>query len=182
MKRVYKGNSLFEFPSDYTVVDIETNGFDSGYCEIIEISAIKVRGERQAGVFSSLIKPCNKISRFITNLTGIDDKTVENAPDIENVLPQFYEFLGQDIIIGHNVNFDIDFLYDKLWLHSGLLLTNNFVDTLRLSRRALPDLENHKQVTVAKHFKIVTDGAHRALRDCEICNECYLNLKRILLG
>lgn len=180
MERKFKGASLFAFPSDYTVVDIETNGLMADVCEIIEVSALKFRNEKLQDSFSTLIKPTEHISRFITSLTGITDAMVENAPDITDVMQEFYAFVGKDILIGHNVNFDVNFLYDNLWRHNGLVLDNPFVDTLRLARKALPHLPNHKQATVAAYYGISTDGAHRALRDCEICNACYLNLKREL--
>ena len=180
MERKFKGNSLFAFPSDYTVIDIETNGLMSDVCEIIEVSALKFRDDNQVDAFSTLIKPSQPIDPFITNLTGITDEMVENAPDIQPVMAAFYEFIGNDILIGHNVNFDINFLYDKLWIHNGLVLDNDFVDTLRLARKALPRLINHKQVTVAEYYGINTKGSHRALRDCEICNLCYQNLKKAL--
>lgn len=181
MKRIYKGKSLFEFPSDYTVIDIETNGLVSGVSEIIEVSALKYRSEMLHDSFSTLIKPTERISYFVTQLTGITDDMVENAPDINEVLSKFYSFIDKDILIGHNVHFDVNFLYDNLWLHNGLVLDNSFVDTLRLARKALPFLSNHKQTTVAEYYGIPTDGAHRAMRDCEICNACYLNLKRELI-
>ena len=180
-ERKYKGKSLFAFPSDYTVVDIETNGLATGACEIIEVSALKYRDEKLQGVFSSLIKPTAHIDRFITWLTGITDETVKDAPSITDVMREFYTFIGKDILIGHNVNFDVNFLYDNLSEHNGLILDNSFVDTLRLARKALPHLPNHKQTTVAQHYGIATDGAHRATRDCEICNACYINLKNELL-
>lgn len=178
MERKYKGQSLFSFPSDYTVIDIETNGLTAGVCEIIEVSALKVRGEKAVDRFSTLIKPSRPISRFITRLTGITNGMVENAYDTEEIMQKFYGFIGKDILIGHNVHFDVNFLYDNLLSHNGLILDNPFVDTLRLARRALPTLPNHKQAAVAEYYRIPTDGAHRALRDCEICNACYLNLKR----
>ena len=180
MERKFKGQSLFAFPDDYTVIDIETNGLTTGVCEIIEVSALKFRGEILQDSFSTLIKPTERISWFITNLTGITDRMVENAPNITEVMQKFYDFIGKDILIGHNVHFDVNFLYDNLWLHNGLVLDNSFVDTLRLARKALPHLTNHKQATIAEYYGISTDGAHRALRDCEICNACYLNLKKEL--
>ena len=180
MERIFKGQSLFAFPDDYTVVDIETTGLSSGECEIIEVSALQYRDEVLIGTFSSLIKPTESISPFITALTGITDDMVKDAPDIQKVMGEFYDFVGKDILIGHNVNFDVNFLYDNLWLHNGLVLDNAFVDTLRLARKALPHLTNHKQTTVAAYYGITTDGAHRALRDCEICNAVYINLKRAL--
>ena len=145
------------------------------------VSALKYRNEELKDSFSTLIKPAEPISRFITHLTGITNEMVKDAPDIAEVMQSFYDFVGKDILIGHNVNFDVNFLYDKLWIHNGLILDNSFVDTLRLARKALPHLKNHKQTTIAEHYGIATKGAHRALRDCEICNACYLNLKRELL-
>lgn len=178
--RLHKGKSMIAFPDDYTVVDIETNGFNADNCEIIEISAIRIRNNIRVDSFSSLIKPKRRIDRFITNLTGISDKTVENAPDIVEVLNQFKKFLGDDIVLGYNVNFDINFLYDNFMQHYGIPLTNSYVDVLRLARRAIKDIPNHKQTTVAEYFGIKTDGAHRALRDCEICDECYRRLRYLL--
>ena len=179
MERKFKGESLYDFPSDYTVVDIETTGL-YGDCEIIEVSALKFRGENMVDSFSTLVKPEQPISPFITELTGITNEMVEFAPDITEVMKAFYEFVGEDILIGHNVNFDVNFLYDNLWRHNGLVLDNSFVDTLRLSRKALPFLSDHKQSTIAAYYGINTDGAHRAHKDCEICNRCYLNLKKAL--
>ncbi len=180
--REHKGKSLFAFPSDYTVVDIETTGLIAGACEIIEVAALKYRNEKLRDVFSTLIKPVAHIDRFITRLTGITDAMVENAPNVADVMRAFYGFVEKDIIIGHNVNFDVDFLYDNLLSHNGLILDNSFVDTLRLARKALPHLPNHKQTTIAEYYGIATDGAHRATRDCEICNACYINIKNALLS
>ncbi len=85
MERKFKGQSLFAFPSDYTVVDIETNRLMSGV-----FSALKVRGEKIRDSFSSLIKPTDSIDWFITNLTGITDEMVKNAPDVNEVMQNFY--------------------------------------------------------------------------------------------
>lgn len=178
MERKFKGQSLYAFPADYTVVDIETGGLSPGVCDIIEVSALKVRNDAAVDTFSSLIKPCEPIGWFITDLTGITNEMLADAPEPADVLGRFYDFVGKDIIIGHNVHFDVNFLYDKLWLHNGLVLDNDFVDTLRLARKALPYLSNHRQTTVAAYYGLSTQGAHRALRDCEICHQCYLNLKK----
>ena len=108
-----KGESLIDFPSDYTIVDIETTGLSPQQCEIIEISALKIRNDKIKAKFSTLVKPEGLIGRFITKLTGITNLMVENAPKIDKVLPKFLEFAGNDCIIGHNVNFDINFIYDN---------------------------------------------------------------------
>lgn len=174
--REHKGKSLLRFPEDYTVIDIETSGLTPEDCEIIEISAIRYRGFQKQAVFSTLIKPRKKISSFITNLTGITNAMVKDAPDILYSISAFQAFVGQDILMGYNVHFDINFLYDNLMKHKGVPLTNDFVDVLRLARRALPQLPSRRQTEVAKHYGIAIDGAHRAQKDCEICNACYQHL------
>lgn len=177
--REHKGKDLGTFPSDFTVVDIETTGYPASGAEIIEVSAIRYRDDRFVASFSSLIKPTGRIPYFITQLTGITNAMVADARDRKGVLRDFAEFLAGDVIIGHNVNFDVNFLYDELLLHLGYVMRNDFVDVLRLSRIYLPLLPNHKQVTIAEYFGLDTTGAHRALKDTEICAENYLRIKKI---
>ena len=110
--REFKGKSIIDFPSKYVVLDIETTGLDPSYNKIIELSAIRVVNNAEVDSFSSLVKPINPIDDFITGLTGITNDMVLEAPSIEDVLPQFCEFVGGNVIVGHNVNFDI--LYDNL--------------------------------------------------------------------
>ena len=160
-------------------MDIETTGYPASGAEIIEVSAIRYRDDRFVASFSSLIKPTGRIPYFITQLTGITNAMVADARDRKGVLRDFAEFLAGDVIIGHNVNFDVNFLYDELLLHLGYVMRNDFVDVLRLSRRYLPLLPNHKQVTIAEYFGLDTTGAHRALKDTEICAENYLRIKKI---
>ena len=179
--RSERGRNLFAFPSDFTVVDIETTGLSSAGAEILEVSALRFREDRFAASFTSLIKPSAHIPFFITQLTGINDRMVASAPERKGVLRDFAAFLGNDIIIGHNVCFDVNFLYDELSRHLGYALRNDFVDVLRLSRKYLPSLPNHKQVTLAEHFGLDTSGAHRALKDTEICAQNYLLIKDIAL-
>ena len=177
MTRDFKGKSLLSFPGNYTVVDIETTGLSPDSCEIIEISAIKYVNFEKVSSFSTLIKPQNRISYFITKLTGITNDMVKDAPDISTAILDFQGYIGKDILMGYNVNFDINFLYDNLMRCHNIPLTNDFVDVLRFARKALPDLKNRSQTTVAEYYGISAFGAHRAERDCEICNACYLKLK-----
>lgn len=172
-----KGKSRMAFPEDYCVVDIETTGLAPEECEIIEIAAVRYRNGRKAAVFTTLIKPHSRITPFITELTGITNDMVKDAPDITSAIMDFYEFAGSDMLMGYNVNFDINFLYDNLLRCHGIYLTNDFVDVLRFSRKALPMLPNRRQTTVAAHYGIEIEGAHRAEKDCEICNACYLRLR-----
>lgn len=179
--REYKGKSLVDFLDDYVCVDIETNGLFSGESEIIEIGAIKIHNGKEVDRFSHLIKNEYPLSPFITNLTGITNKMLENQKGIEDVLPLFLDFLGDSVVLGHNVNFDVNFLYDSCMKVLDIPLQNDFVDTLRLSRRILPNLINHKLGTLCMHYNISHINAHRAIGDCEATVMLYNNLKRTQL-
>lgn len=171
-KRTHKGKSLLLFPEDYTVVDIETTGFDPMFDEIIEVAGIKYRGRNEVGRFQSLVKPDDGIPDYITALTGITNEMVADAPGIEDVLPRFLEFIGEDIVVGHNVHFDVNFLYDYAEDFELKPFSNDLVDTLRLSRRLYPELQGHKLSALAAHFGVEPDGEHRALADCVTTQKC----------
>ena len=149
-----KGKSLLKFVDDYTVVDIETTGNSLYYDKILEISAAKYRSNQLVAQFSSLVQCNRKISSFITELTGINNEMLADAPELSDVLRDFIDFVGNDIILGHNVNFDINFLYDSIASTFDYCLNNDFIDTLRLSRRILRFLENHRLSTIAYHFVV----------------------------
>lgn len=177
-----KGKSVIDFPSTYTVLDIETTGLDPRYCEIIEISAMKYSSGQNIGTFSTLVKPSEPIDEYITSLTGITNDMLKSAPDISETMQKFYNFVGSDLIVGYNVNFDINFLYDNLLNCRSLILSNSFIDVMRIARKILPGLKNHKQSTVADHYGISTAGAHRAAVDCEICNAIFEKLQADILA
>ena len=177
-----KGKSVIDFPSTYTVLDIETTGLDPRYCEIIEISAMKYSSGQNIGTFSTLVKPSEPIDEYITSLTGITNDMLKSAPDISETMQKFYNFVGSDLIVGYNVNFDINFLYDNLLNCRSLILSNSFIDVMRIARKILPGLKNHKQATVADHYGISTAGAHRAAVDCEICNAIFEKLQADILA
>lgn len=181
IERTLKGKSTIDLLSDYIVFDIETTGLDSSYDEVIEIGAIKVKNNKTVSKFNSLVKPKNEIDEYITELTGITNEMVKDAPTIEEVLPDFMDYIGNDILIGHNVNFDINFIYDNLYRNKLDVLTNDFIDTMRISRKLLPELPHHRLIDLAKYFKIDSTNNHRSLKDCEITMNVYENLKEIAL-
>lgn len=180
-QRIHKGKSLIKNISDYTVIDIETTSLDSASGEILEISAIKVKNKQIVDTFSKLIKVNEEIGPFTTNLTGITNEMILNkGEDLIDVLISFSNFLENDIIIGHNVNFDINFLYDSMEENLGEALTNDYIDTLRLSRKILPTLAHHRLDDLIEYFNLNTRNLHRALNDCILTNEVYLNLCNLL--
>lgn len=161
-----KGRSLLAFPQDYTVIDIETTGLDPQWNEIIELSGLRVRGGEVCDTFSSFVKPEYEIDDFITQLTGITNEDVADAPVIDDILPRFLAFVGSDVIVGHNVHFDVNFIYDAAE-RFGSVVSNDIVDTMRLSRHILPNLPHHRLADVAGALGVHQEGAHRALVDCE---------------
>ena len=180
-ERTAKGKSIIDFPDNYIIIDTETTGLDPRFDSIIEISAIKVSNNQIIDTFSSLINPGFIIDEFITEKTGITNNMLQSAPQAKEIIPKFYSFVKNSILIGHNVNFDINFIYDALQCFD-MKFNNNFIDTLRFARRLLPDLKHHRLQDIAEYFNINTDGSHRALRDCEITQLCYTNLKKIALS
>ncbi|MBS7400982.1 MAG: hypothetical protein KIG16_00520 [Eubacteriales bacterium] len=177
MTRENKGNSKIDLINDYVVIDIETTGLDPQYDEIIELGALKVKNGVVVGSFSKLIKPKNPISEFITQLTGISNTMVENAPSIEEELPNYLKFINEQNIVGHNVNFDINFIYDNSIEILNTPFQNDYIDTLRLSRRLYPNLDNHKLTTVCDYLKVSDNIHHRALSDCQLTFEIYEKIK-----
>ena len=169
-----------EFPNNYTVIDIETTGLVPGVDEILEIAAFKYRDNNIVDNFSSLVK-VNSIPDFIEKLTGINDKMIKEASTIDNIIKEFYDFIGDDILVGYNVNFDINFLYDNLYETTGIELKNNFIDIMVIAKRVLKGLDKYSQENVAKHYNINTDNLHRALDDCKVCSMIFDNLKKDII-
>lgn len=178
ISRDEKGKSLLSFPDDYVVVDIETTGLDPHFDEIIELAAIKYENNQEVSWFQSLVKPENEIDEFITELTGITNEMLTNSPSISSVLPEFRAFIGSSTIIGHNVNFDINFIYDFSKYQSLPPFTNDFVDTMRLSRRLYKDMPNHKLQSLVTYLGVADTVEHRALADCISTQLCYLTMKK----
>lgn len=171
-----KGKNILGFPMSFVVVDIETTGLDPKYDEIIEIAAIKVENGIVIDHFSTLIKPLYEIDEYITELTGITNDLLKDAPVIKDVISDIYNFIGKNILLGHNVNFDINFLYDELLDHQDIELNNDFVDTMKIGRYLLKDLKHHRLIDIAENYGILTSGNHRSLRDCEITLNIYKNM------
>lgn len=193
-QRPGKGESVLCLPRDYTVVDTETTGLSTESCCLIEVSALRVREGRVAAEFSTLIRPpwrevqknCQwqegYVDDFIQGLTGITDEMLEGAPLPEEALPQVEDFLGRDLLLGHNVGFDTAFLYDSFQKYLGRPLGNNSLDQLRLARKLLPHLPHHRLGDVAAALGVPYQGAHRALADCWITYGCYEKLRALALS
>ena len=167
MGRAEKGSSLLQIPVSYTMIDTETTGLDPQYDKIIEMAAIKIRDGKEVARYETLVNPEQPIDDFITDLTGITNEELSTAPVAADCLPDFVDFIGEDIVVGHNVHFDINFIYDALLACGYAPIKNDFVDTLRLSRRVRPDLEHHRLCDMAAAYSVPQPVAHRSLADCQ---------------
>ncbi len=151
--------------SEYVVLDLETTWLIPYREWITEIAAIKCKNWKILGEFQTLINPERHIPNWIVRLTWITNEMVADAPTINEVMPNFSEFLGNDIIVGHNVSFDFRFLnyyhYQCLWTYLG----NETLCTLKIARRLLPELPNKKLWTICEYFWITNERAHRAMWD-----------------
>lgn len=177
-QRDHKGISIVSFPCDYTVIDLETTGLSPVYDRIIEFGAIKVRNGEIIETFSSLVNSDGVyVDSYITGLTGISQEAIDSAPDIADVLPCFLDFIGNDILIGHNINFDINFIYDEAIRQTHSYFSNDFIDTMRISRRLFRDEKHHRLSDLCKRYNLDYSSAHRALDDCKLVYECFNRLR-----
>lgn len=176
-----KGKRRNSYAEDYVVFDLETTGINQERDAIIEISAIKVQNHEVTGEFSTLVNPGRHIPAGATAVNGITDDMVEDAPDIKTAMEDFLDFIGDYVLVGHNIHtFDTNFIYDAALNFLGKELKNDYVDTLYMARRCLPELSHHRLVDVAEHFGIQTEGAHRALFDCMMNQGCYEAMGKLM--
>lgn len=150
----------------FCVLDLETTGGSPADSEITEIGAVKVRAGEVLGTFQTLVDPGRAIPPFITVLTGITQAMVIEAPPISAVLPALLEFVGDTVIVGHNVRFDMSFLQAAARRLGHPRMENRTVDTAGLARRLVrQEVRNLKLATLAAHFRSPVSPTHRALDD-----------------
>jgi DNA polymerase-3 subunit epsilon len=155
----------------FVVTDTETTGTRVGEDRLIEIGAVKVRGGEIVGTFQSLIDPQRHVPRRITRITGLSTASVFGEPPAKAVLPGFLDFLGDGVLVAHNLPFDLRFLQSELDRAGLPPIENDAVCTLRLARRLLPSLPSRGLTALAAHFGIANNARHRALGDAEATAE-----------
>ena len=175
-----KSKKALNFVDNYVLVDIETTGLSPINDEIIEIGAIKVKENKIVDEYNELIKINRRLSPFITNLTGITDAMLRHGKLPSVVFKEFVDFIEDDVIIGHNVNFDYGFLCDKCKKYINYNLENERIDTMYLAKKLVPNSINYKLGTLANYFNVSYEGAHRGLKDVEITYEVYNHLRKLI--
>lgn len=150
----------------FCVLDLETTGGSAADCEITEIGAARYRMGDEIGVFQTLVNPGSPIPPFITILTGITQTMVVEAPRIDAALPALLEFIGNAVVVGHNLRFDMSFIGAAAQRLGYPRPDNRTLDTVALARRLVrPEVRNLKLSTLAAHFRSPVTPTHRALDD-----------------
>ncbi|HRE29353.1 MAG TPA: exonuclease domain-containing protein, partial [Anaerolineales bacterium] len=158
-------------------LDIETTGLDAQRDAIIEIGAIRFRGDRIEGEFHTLLNPGRSIPRNVVELTGITDAMVARAPRADDKLPELAEFVGDDPVVGHNVRFDLSFLRN-----GRVLRYNEGVDTYPIASTLMPTATRYNLGALARQLGIVLPATHRALDDTRVTVAVYQALYKQALA
>ena len=152
-------------------LDIETTGLDPHKDSIIEIGAVRFSGNRVESEWSSLINPGRQIPPFITQLTGISNEMVRNAPPIKAVINDLAAFVGDDPVLGHNVRFDLSFLQKQQ-----ILMTNPVLDTYELAAVLMPTASRYNLGALGQRMGVLLPATHRALDDARVTHAIYAQL------
>ena len=161
----------------FVVFDFETTGFSINFNEIIEIGAVKIEHGMCVDEFSSFVKPNEAIGPVITELTGITNSDVVDAPKIEEVLPKFLNFIDGCILVAHNASFDTEFLYEAMRRQNKFERRLPCIDTLQLARAMYSDiLKRFNLKDVAKGLKVEIEEQHRALSDAHTTTNAFMKM------
>ncbi|MDC3416365.1 PolC-type DNA polymerase III [Aquibacillus salsiterrae] len=164
----------------YVVFDVETTGLSAVYDTIIELAAVKVENGDIVDRFESFVNPHHPLSQTTIDLTGITDDMVKDAQEVESVIKEFYNWMGDSVLVAHNASFDMGFLNNALKKADLNKVENPVIDTLELARLLFPDLKNHRLNTLCKLLDIELTQHHRAIYDAEATG--YLLWKLVKLA
>ncbi|MEC5422658.1 PolC-type DNA polymerase III [Virgibacillus sp. C22-A2] len=166
----------------YVVFDVETTGLSAVYDTIIELAGVKIHEGEIIDRFESFANPHHPLAQITTDLTGITDDMVKDAPEIADVLKDFHQWIGDSILVAHNASFDMGFINQGFKKIDYEKATNPVIDTLELARFLYPELKNHRLNTLCKHLDIELTQHHRAIYDAEATGYLFWKLAKGLLN
>lgn len=175
-KRPFKGRRAAVIPDEFVAIDIETTGLNPTCDEIVEVSAVRYRNGHEVEAYETLVKPTRPLSAFITLYNGITNDMVADAPTVGEIMPPLRAFIGDSVLLGHNVHFDINFLYDAIEDAGAPHLSNDFIDTMGLLRRIKGAEAPGSLADAAQAYNISVPGHHRAGWDSRCAAELFLRL------
>ena len=160
--------------AEYIALDLETTGLDPKKNKIIEIAAVRVKDGAVIERYQTLLNPGWRLPEKITELTGITNEELLDAPVIGEKLGEFLEFIQDRVIVGHSIMFDYSFL-KRAAVNQGLVFEAKAIDTLKIARKYLSDLPSRNLHELCVHYGI-GHHAHRALADAEATHELLVRL------
>lgn len=163
--------------NDYVALDLETTGLNPKRDRMIEVGAVKVRNGMVTETFQSLVNPGRALNETVCELTGITEEMLKNAPDEDEVLGEILDFIGEDVLVGHRILFDYSFL-KRLAVNRKLVFERKGIDTLKLARKFLPELESRRLSCLCVYYGI-EHTAHRALGDAGASSKLYQKLAEL---
>ena len=152
----------------YVALDLETTGLDPDKDVIIEVGAVKFRGDEKLGELGQLINPGRHIPHHIQEFTGISDDMVKHEPPLPVVLPHLQRFVGNCPIVGHNVSFDLGFMSRQ-----GMFRDNPYIDTFELANILLPHAGRYSLEKLSQTLGIGVESHHRALDDARAVYQLF---------
>lgn len=186
-----KNNSLYNF-ADFVVIDIETTGLRIQN-EIVEVSAIRYVDFEPTEAFTTLIKPKKEIPANVSEINHITNEMVEDKPTIKQIIPALSEFIGKSTLLGHNLMFDLRFLYK--YGYDFTSQKRKYIDTLDIAKSKLKkydeykeeraeennrdydwDVDDYKLDTLCEYYNIYRNNAHRSLSDCYATAQLFIKL------
>lgn len=166
---------------DFVSIDLETTGLLPKEDRIIEIAAVRFRNGKETAVYHSYLNPGREVPMRITELTGITADMVKDAPQFADVCNEILDFIGDDVLMAHHISFDFAFLKRAVLnsISSKQAKTAGFekkgIDTLKIARYFLPELESRSLSALCKHFNFTID-AHRAEEDARATAQLYMKM------
>ncbi|MCB1194790.1 3'-5' exonuclease [bacterium] len=159
--------------AEYTVIDIETTGFNPDSDKITEIAAIKIRGGEIDRHINFLVNPARPIPLKITEITGIRDDMVAAQPYFRDIVPALREFIESNILVAHHSSFDISFINAELKNAGVEPLHNITLCTCKLAKKLLPHLSSYALDSLAKNFRLTFLDRHRAYPDALVTAQVF---------
>lgn len=175
MKPLIQSTNDLDWDQEFVVFDLETTGFSAKHNMITEIGAAKVRGGRVVDSFSALVNPEQKIPYEVVEITGITNEMVENERTIDQILPEFLDFIGDAAVVAHNAPFDMGFMKEQ-----SMRIHRDFnpvvLDTLSLSKLLIKGIKRFNLKRISKFLNVSLVNAHRAVDDANATAQIFIKL------
>ncbi|WP_181899368.1 PolC-type DNA polymerase III [Lachnotalea glycerini] len=156
----------------YVALDLETTGLNPKYARILEVGAVKIKKGKVIGTYDKIVNAKTYLSQQIVDLTGITEDMMQSGEDIENVIVELIDFCEDDILLGHNIQFDYSFVKKAAANHK-MGFEKEAIDTLKLARKFLPELEKRSLEYLCEYYKIEHVNKHRAYYDALAASDLY---------